>query len=71
MVTHKGDTEAQSSRREIQEGSIISQGAATAPRYKRKDQSSAGTLWKGFPFLCRGDSLPPDSSGEVQAGDHQ
>lgn len=54
---NKGDTDAQSSRGEIQEGSIISQGAATAPRYKRKDQSSAGTLWKGFPFLCRGDSL--------------
>lgn len=66
--TNKDDTETQSSTSEIQEGGIISQGAVTGPRYKIKDQSSVGTLWKGFLFLCRGDSLPPHSSREVLPG---
>lgn len=63
--TNKDDTETQSSRGETQEGGIISQGAVTGRRYKI---SSVRTLWKGFPFLCRGDSLPPHSSGEVLPG---
>lgn len=66
--TNKDDTETQSSRGEIQEGGVISQGIVTGPRYKIKDQSSVGVLWKGFPFLCRVDSLPPHSSGEVLPG---
>lgn len=65
---NKDDTEMQGSRGEIQEGGVISQEAVTGPRYTIKDQSSVETLWKGFLFLCRGDSLPSHSSREVLHG---
>jgi len=65
---NKDDTERQSSRGEIQEGGIISQAAVTAPRYKMKDQSSVGTLWKGLPVPLQGAQLLPHSSVEVLPG---
>lgn len=65
---NKDDTEMQGSRGEIQEEGVISQEAVTGPRYTIKDQSSVETLWKGFLFLCRGDSLPSHSSREVLPG---